>query len=61
VVGWVRNLPSGRVEAVFEGEQANVEKLIKFTFKGPRNAKVTYTDVQMKPYSGKFNDFQILW
>ena len=28
VNGWVRNLPNGDVEAIFEGKRDNVEKLI---------------------------------
>ena len=38
--GWVRNLPDGRVEAVFEGTQANVEEMIRWCYKGPPGAAV---------------------
>ncbi|MCS7106270.1 MAG: acylphosphatase, partial [Candidatus Aenigmarchaeota archaeon] len=35
VSGWARNLIDGRVEAVFEGEKENVEKMIDFCKVGP--------------------------
>ena len=41
VTGWVRNLPDGRVEAVFEGDAEDVEALIAFCHCGPQAAKVT--------------------
>jgi len=61
VTGWVRNLPDGRVEAIFEGEKKNVEKLIEFCKRGPPGARVTRTKVVFEIYSGEFVDFQIVW
>lgn len=61
VVGWIRNLSDGRVEALFEGEEANVRRLVEFAHKGPRSAGVTSAKVQMESFSGEFKDFRILW
>lgn len=38
--GWARNLPDGRVEAVFEGPREAVESLIRWCHEGPRLAEV---------------------
>jgi len=43
--GWVRNLPDGGVEAVFEGEAAGVEQLVAYCRRGPSWAQVTRVDV----------------
>ena len=59
VKGWVRNLPDGRVEAVFEGEDKDVRILIQFCRQGPPGAFVTSTDVVWERYSGVFKDFEM--
>ncbi len=59
VTGWVRNLPDGRVEAVFEGEQNNVEKMIDFCCRGPPNAYVVNVDVKRQEWRGEFKNFTI--
>jgi acylphosphatase len=41
LAGWVRNRPDGSVEAVFEGERAAVEALVRFCREGPRGALVS--------------------
>jgi acylphosphatase len=45
IVGWVRNLPDGRVEAVFEGAPDVVESAIVWTRRGPEHAVVTAAEV----------------
>jgi acylphosphatase len=45
VAGWVANRPDGTVEAVFEGEPDDVERLVAFCRDGPRGAQVDSVDV----------------
>jgi acylphosphatase len=59
VTGWVRNLPDGRVEAVFEGEKAKVDALIEFCRRGPLGARVSRVDVVWENYTGEFKTFSI--
>lgn len=47
VDGWVRNLPDGAVEAVFEGTPGAVALAIDYVSSGPEHALVT--DVQVTP------------
>lgn len=58
VKGWVRNLPDGRVEAVFEGEEAAVKALMDYCNHGPSIARVENVEVTYENYSGEFSDFQ---
>ncbi len=57
VRGWVRNLPDGRVEAVFEGEGETVERMIEFCRHGPPRAQVSTIDVSWEQYTGEFIHF----
>ncbi len=59
VNGWVRNLPDGRVEAVFEGEKAAVEEMVEFCRQGPRGASVESVAVTQMPFKGEFKDFSV--
>ena len=59
IVGWVRNTPDGKVEAVFEGEKEDVEKLIDLCHRGPSGARVTKVDVQWEKHTGEFKEFKI--
>ena len=40
LAGFVRNLPDGSVEAVFEGDPEAVATLVEFCQRGPRHARV---------------------
>jgi acylphosphatase len=57
VKGWIRNLADGRVEAVFEGEDGAVKKLIDFCRRGPPGAKVTSVNVLWETYTGDLQSF----
>ncbi|HTY75250.1 MAG TPA: acylphosphatase [Candidatus Nanoarchaeia archaeon] len=59
VTGWVRNLPDGRVEAVFEGEKKVVDEMLDFCREGPRDAVVLGVDVSWDSFKGEFKDFKI--
>ena len=59
LAGWVRNLPDGRVEAIFEGEDANMEAMLAWCKKGPPFAIVNQVEEQEEPVTGKFSDFGI--
>jgi acylphosphatase len=47
VNGWVRNLPDGSVEAVFEGNDDDVRQLLEWSRHGPGSAVVE--DVRVQP------------
>jgi acylphosphatase len=59
VHGWVQNLPDGRVEALFEGTQLEVDAMIDWCRRGPSHAVVEQLMVLAEPYSGEFADFII--
>ncbi len=59
VAGWVRNLSDGRVEAVFEGEEGDVKKVIEFCRRGPPGARVSKVDVQWDDYTGELRGFEV--
>jgi len=52
VNGWVRNNGDGSVEAVFEGEQKAVERLVDWCREGPRGARVEWVDVATEELEG---------
>lgn len=59
--GWVRNLRDGRVEALFEGEKEDVERLVEWCRKGPPMAKVKDVEISWEEYTGEFKDFSIAY
>jgi acylphosphatase len=45
VAGWVANRWDGTVEAVFEGDEDAVARLVDFAHRGPRGASVESVEV----------------
>ena len=52
VSGWVRNLPDGELEAVFEGRAQDVDRLVEWAHHGPSRAMVAHVAVQAEPPEG---------
>jgi acylphosphatase len=59
VYGWVRNLPDGRVEAVFEGEREKVEAMVLWCHKGSPYGRVDEVKILDEPHRGEFTDFDV--
>lgn len=57
--GWVRNLNDGRVEAVFEGEESFIEKVIDWCHRGPSYASVDEVEVYWEEFRDEFQTFSI--
>ena len=60
VTGWVRNLPGGEVEGVFEGERGDVDTLVSWCGIGPERAQVETVQRRDLHYRGTFAEFRIL-
>jgi acylphosphatase len=52
VAGWVTNRADGAVEAVFEGEPDDVQRLVDYAKTGPRQAEVDNVDVREEEPEG---------
>jgi acylphosphatase len=61
VTGWVRNLPDGRVEAVFEGPGEAVRSMIEWCHKGPPAARVERVEVHFEVPTNRYVDFRIVY
>ncbi len=61
LTGWARNLPDGRVEALFEGDKRAVENMLAWCHKGPPYAYVDRVEMEWQPYQGDLTDFRIVY
>ena len=55
--GYVRNLPSGAVEVIAEGEKKRLEKLLDYLRIGPPAARVEKVVTEWAGYTGKYSGF----
>ncbi len=59
LTGWVRNAPDGSVETVLEGEEHEVQEMIKRLKQGPASSRVDNVDIQWEDYQGEFSTFSV--
>ena len=59
VTGWVRNLPDGAVEGLFEGDDSAVADLVEWCRSGPPAARVDRLDICEGHYIGESDRFSI--
>jgi len=57
--GYVRNLPSGDVEVVAEGERERVRKLFEYLKRGPPAARVNRVVTRWSEYTGNYSSFRV--
>ncbi len=61
IFGWVKNLTDGRVEAILEGDEENVSRLVEWSHGGPANARVEDVEIRNEKFSGEFSKFDVLY
>jgi acylphosphatase len=59
LTGWVRNVGYDTVEAIAEGERANVERFIQMMKDGPRGSRVDESKVEWENPTGEFDRFGV--
>lgn len=58
--GWIKNLPDGRVEAVFEGPSESVRRMVKWCERGPEFATVEDVEAEFGEARGDLRGFEVL-
>ncbi|MGZ3708172.1 MAG: acylphosphatase [Bdellovibrionota bacterium] len=56
--GWVRNLPDGRVEAVFSGALPEVDAMVEWCRHGPSSAVVEKIEILSEPVDSSLTSFK---
>lgn len=59
--GTVRNLPSGQVEVIAEGDERTLNQLLTLLRQGPPAARVTDVSVRWGDATGTEDGFRIAW
>lgn len=59
LAGWVKNLPDGRVEAVFEGPSEQVREMVRWCEEGPQRADVEDVEVDFEEAHGDLGSFEV--
>ena len=59
VDGWVRNCGDGSVEALLQGDEEDVKKVLRWSRIGPPNAEVSEVQEELLDSSPRLDGFQI--
>jgi acylphosphatase len=59
LTGWVKNLPDGTVESVFEGPKEVIEKAIEWCSTSQPHAKVTDVEIGWEECTGEYSSFDV--
>ncbi len=59
LAGWVKNLPDGRVEALFEGPSERVREMVRWCKEGPSHANVENVDTEFEASEGDLTGFEV--
>ncbi|HEX5700973.1 MAG TPA: acylphosphatase [Rubrobacter sp.] len=59
LAGWVKNLPDGQVEALFEGPSERVREMVRWCEEGPRHASVANVDTDFRSAAGDLEGFEV--
>lgn len=59
LAGWVRNMPDGQVEALFEGPSEKVEEIVRWCKEGPQRASVENVDTDFENAGGDLEGFEV--
>lgn len=60
ILGWVKNLPDGRVEAVLEAPIDHLREMVDRMEEGPGASRVDNIDVEVTDATGEFEDFEVV-
>jgi acylphosphatase len=61
IFGWVKNLEDGRVEAVLEGDEEKISRLVEWAHGGPANARVEDVEICNEKFIDEFSKFDVLY
>jgi len=62
LVGWIKNVSDGTVEALVEGEEEKVKEFMEWCKTGPEMAKVDRVEEEEKDIDNlEFTDFEVVY
>ena len=61
VMGWVRNLEDGRVEALLDGNIDDVNVVVEWAHGGPANSRVDDVVIKIEVFKDEFTAFEVLY